>query len=340
MRALVVTEHGPPDVLRVEERPDPQPEAGQLLVRVRCAGINFADVLARQGLYPDAPPVPCVVGYEFSGDVVESGPGVDGFAPGDRVMGACRFGGYSELVAAAEREVMRLPDGWTYAEGTALPGNYATAHAALVRYGALRAGERVLIHSAGGGVGIAAAQLARAIGAEVVGVASEWKHEALRELGIERLLDARSGEVMKRARELMGEQEPFDVVLDTLGGRSPLESYALTRAGGRVVCVGSAGMVSGDQRDPQHLREVLRQSAKFSAQRLMLDSKSVIGLNLLRLRDVLGDAAEHLHGLAPFIESGAIRPVIAATFPLADGPEAHRLLEQRRNVGKVVLEVA
>ena len=160
MRALVITEHGPPEVLKVEERPDPQPGPGQARIRVRAAGINFADLLARTGLYQDAPKPPCVVGYEVAGEVEALGDGVDSVSVGDRVLAGCRFGGYAELVVTPENALVPLPDDWSYEEGAALPVHYATAYAGLVRFGSLRAGERVLLHAAAGGVGIAATQIA------------------------------------------------------------------------------------------------------------------------------------------------------------------------------------
>ena len=140
MRALVITEHGPPGVLRVEERPEPHPGPGEVRVAVRAAGINFADLMARVGIYPDAPKPPCVVGYEFAGEVESVGEGSDGFAPGQRVAGGCRFGGYAELVVARPENLVPLPDDWSYEEGAAVPVNYATAYAGLIRYGSLRAG--------------------------------------------------------------------------------------------------------------------------------------------------------------------------------------------------------
>src|SRR5437588_3699003 len=124
MRTLVITEHGPPEVLKVEERPDPQPGPGEVRIRVRAAGINFADLLARMGLYQDAPKPPCVVGYEFAGEVESVGEGVESPAVGDRVMGGCRFGGYAELVVTGVGNILPLPDDWSYEEGTALPVVY------------------------------------------------------------------------------------------------------------------------------------------------------------------------------------------------------------------------
>src|SRR5215216_4368459 len=175
MKALVVTEHGPPDVLRVQERPDPEPGPGDVRIRVRAAGVNFADLLGRVGLYPDAPKPPCVMGYEVAGDVDALGAGVKDLEVGQRVMAACRFGGYAQLAVTQAGTVIPLPNGWSYSEGAALPVTYATAYAGLIRYGGLRAGERVLIQAAAGGVGIAATQVAKLVGAEVYGTASPAK---------------------------------------------------------------------------------------------------------------------------------------------------------------------
>ena len=180
MRAVVITKHGGPEVLQVQEREDPQAGPGQVRVAVRAAGINFADLMARSGIYPDAPPLPSVVGYEVAGEVESVGGGVEGLAPGDRVIAGTRFGGYAELVAVDQGQVLPLPDGMSYEQGAALVVNYATAYAGLVVMGGLRAGERMLIQAAAGGVGIAAIQVARDIGAEIFGTASARKHEVIR----------------------------------------------------------------------------------------------------------------------------------------------------------------
>ena len=131
----MITRHGPPEVLKVEERPDPEPGPGEVRVRVHAAGINFADTMARVGMYPDAPKPPCVVGYEVAGEVDKTGEGVDDVAVGDRVFGGCRFGGYAELAVTAAENVVPLPDDWSFEEGASLPVVYATAYAALLRYG-------------------------------------------------------------------------------------------------------------------------------------------------------------------------------------------------------------
>ena len=165
MRAVVITKHGPPSVLQVQDRPDPPPPAaGQVRIAVRAAGVNFADHLARVGLYPDAPKVPSVVGYEVAGTIEAVGNGVNPTRVGQRVLAGTRFGGYAEIVNAGANDTVALPDSMSFEQGAAVPVNYATAWAALHGYGSLRAGEQVLVHAAAGGVGIAAIQLAKAAG--------------------------------------------------------------------------------------------------------------------------------------------------------------------------------
>lgn len=337
VRALVITEHGPPEVLRIEERPEPHPGPGQVRVRVRAAGVNFADLLARVGLYGDAPKPPCVVGYEVAGEVDGLGEGVTGMAVGDRVVGGCRFGGYAELVVAGADDLVPLPEGWSFAEGAALPVNYATAYAALVRYGSLREGERVLIQAAAGGVGIAATQLAKLHGAEVYGTASPNKHDAIRSFGVDHPIDYRTHDVVDEVRRVSGEREPVDLALDAIGGRSFRQSYSLLRPGGRLVCFGASEIQAGERRSPLRALRVAAQMPRFHPIRLMAQSKAVIGLNLLTLWDAKGTLDEWVDPLRGWLDEGALRPVVAAEFPLAEGAEAHRYMHSRANVGKVVL---
>jgi NADPH:quinone reductase-like Zn-dependent oxidoreductase len=338
MRALVITEHGPPDVLRVQERPDPRPGPGEVRVRVRAAGINFADLLARVGLYPEAPKPPCVVGYEIAGEVDALGPGVEGLAVGDRVMGGCRFGGYAELVVTAAESLVPLPPVWSYAEGAAMPVAYSTAYAGLIRYGSLHAGERVLIQAAAGGVGIAATQIAKLVGAEVYGTASAAKHEAIRSFGVDHAIDYNAVNVVKEVRRIAGEKQPIDLAFDAIGGRSFRKSFSLLRPGGRLVCFGASEIQSGERRSPLRALRTLAEMPRHNVLRLMSQSKSVIGLNMLVLWDSKQSLDEFTEPLSGWLEQGDIRPVVAKTFPLAEGPAAHRFLHERRNIGKVILE--
>jgi NADPH:quinone reductase-like Zn-dependent oxidoreductase len=339
VRALVITEHGPPDVMRVQERPDPEPGPGEVRIRVRAAGVNFADLLARVGLYPEAPKPPCVVGYEIAGDVDAVGEGVDGLEIGQRVMGGSRFGGYAQLALARTNALIPMPDGWSYQEGAALPVAYATAYAGLIRYGGLREGERVLIQAAAGGVGIAATQLAKLVGAEVYGTASPPKHDAIRALGVDHPVDYRTHDVVDEVRRIAGEEQPIDLAFDAIGGRSFKQSFALLRPGGRLVCFGSSEVQAGERRSPMRAVRVLAQMPRFNPLKLMRESKSVIGLNMLTLWDAKNSLEEFIGPLQAWVDDGRLRPVVARAFPLEQGPDAHRYLHARENVGKVVLEL-
>jgi NADPH:quinone reductase-like Zn-dependent oxidoreductase len=332
MRAIVIADHGDPSVLRIQERPDPPLTAGHVRIDVAAAGVNFADTMARAGLYPDAPELPMVVGYEVAGTVAEVSDGVDGVAPGARVMAGTRFGGYASQVVVRASDVIALPDALTFEQGAAIPVNYATAWTALLGYGGLRAGEKVLIHAAAGGVGIAATQIARRHDAEVHGTASPGKHEAIRGFGVDVAHD-----YTRRGWE-RGLERSFDLVLDAVGGASFKRSYRLLRPGGRLVAFGASSVLPGDRRRlvraaPQALRMV----RGFDLVRQMSDSKAVIGLNMLRLWDDRGTLAPWIEPLGALIEDGTIRPVVSDVVPFDRAPEAHRIIAERRNVGKVVL---
>jgi NADPH:quinone reductase-like Zn-dependent oxidoreductase len=327
MRALVITRNGPPEVLQVQERPEPEPGPGQVKVRVRAAGINFADTMARQGLYPDAPKPPSVVGYEFAGEL-ESG---------ERVLGGCRFGGYAEYVVTDESNVTPLPEHWSFEQGAAMPVNYATAWAGLVRYGNVQPGERVLLQAAAGGVGIAATQVAKLRGAEVFGTASASKHDAIRGFGVDHPVDYRTHDVADEIRRISGERHPLDLAFDALGGRSFRQSFSLLRPGGRLVCFGASEVQAGERRSPLRAVRVLAQMPRFNPVKLMSESKSVIGLNMLTLWDSKNRLDEYIDPLRAWLDAGAIRPVVAEEFRLDDGAAAHRYMHERKNVGKVVL---
>jgi NADPH:quinone reductase-like Zn-dependent oxidoreductase len=328
----MITRHGGPEVLEVQERPEPAMAPGHVRVAVAAAGVNFADTMARTGLYPDAPKPPMVVGYEVAGTVREVGSDVTDFAVGDRVMAGTKFGGYASEVVVPVANVVGLAERLTFEQGAAIPVNYSTAWAALLGYGSLREGERVLIHAAAGGVGIAATQIAKRCGAIVHGTASAYKHDRIRALGVDEAHDYR-----RRGwdRDLRGS---FDLVLDAVGGASFRRSYRLLHPGGRLVAYGASSLQRGERR---RLRQVVPQAAVmwrgFDLIKQMSDSKSVIGLNMLRLWEYHGELGPWTDPLSALIDDGTIEPVVSDAVPFAAAADAHRLIAERRNVGKVVL---
>jgi NADPH:quinone reductase-like Zn-dependent oxidoreductase len=330
VRAVVITKHGGPSVLQVQERPDPELGPNQVRISVAAAGVNFADVMARMGLYPDAPKTPCVVGYEVAGTILELGEGVQGLSHGQRVVGSTVFGGYASQVVVPEADVFALPEGLTFEQGAAIPVNYGTAWAALFAYGNLQPGERVLIHSAGGGVGIAATQLAKRHDAEVYGTASPGKHERIREVGVDHALD-----YTKAGWE--NGLPPFDIIMDAVGGGSFRRSYSLLRPGGRLVAFGASAVVSGQRRNPFTALRAVARMPRFNLIKQMSESKAVIGLNMLTLLKDRGTIAPWITPMRGLLEDGTVRPVVAGDFSFEDAGAAHTMLTERRNVGKVVL---
>jgi NADPH:quinone reductase-like Zn-dependent oxidoreductase len=314
----------------VQERPDPALAAGQVRIDVAAAGINFADVMARMGLYADAPKTPCVVGYEVAGTVLELGEGVEGLNHGQRVFAGTQFGGYASQVVAAAGDVVALPEELTFEQGAAIPVNYGTAWAGLVGFGSLQAGERVLVHSAGGGVGIAATQIAKRAGAEVYGTASPGKHARITELGVDHALD-----YTKPGWE--SGLPKFDVILDAVGGKSFRLSYSLLRPGGRLVAFGASSVVSGERKNVvTALRAVLRMP-RFNMIKQMSESKAVIGLNMLSLWKDRGTLEPWIAPMQEMIADGTVKPVVAGAFSFEDAGAAQTMIVERRNVGKVVL---
>jgi len=342
MRAVVITKHGPPEVLRVEERPDPPVGPGDVRIAVKAAGINFADTLARIGLYPDAPKLPCVVGYEVAGEIESVGDGVDSHKVDDRVMGATRFNGQAELVTVPANQVLALPKRLSFEEGAAFPVNYGTAYAALVIMGGLKEGERVLIHAAAGGVGTAATQIAQGIGAEILGTASASKHEAIREQGVQHAIDYRTLDFEDEVRRIT-RGEGVDVIVDALGPTSFRKDYRVLRPGGRLIMYGASELQSGSgKRDiPATVRSLARMPLAtmpwWKSVGVLNENKGVFGLNMLSWWDREGNLDRVTEPLLKGLEKGELRPVVAEAFPFDRAPDAHRFIEERRNVGKVVL---
>jgi NADPH:quinone reductase-like Zn-dependent oxidoreductase len=337
MRQVWITKAGAPEVLEVREAPDPVVKKGEIRIRTKCAGINFADLSARQGMYPDAPKIPCVVGYEVSGVVDQVGDDAP-FKVGERVFGMPRFGGYSDTVVLPAAQAFRLPEKMTFEEAAALPVAYLTAHHMMLYLGTLRPGMRVLIHSAAGGVGMAAIDLARAHGCIMYGTASPSKHELLRERGCQHPLDS-SRDVVTQVREQLEREGAvgLDLVLDPVGGRSWTEGYKLLQPSGRLVAFGVSSMTQGKSRNLIAALGTLMSMKWWNPITLMNDNKTISGVNMGHLFDRLDLLRPQFEALLALYERGEVRPFVDRTFRFDEAAAAHHYLHDRKAKGKVLL---
>jgi NADPH:quinone reductase-like Zn-dependent oxidoreductase len=336
MRQVVITRYGPPDVLEASDAPDPTPGDDDIRLRVRAAGVNFADILARLGLYPDAPRPPMVVGYEVAGHVDAVGRNIVGFAVGDRVVALTRFGGYADTVVVPAFQAFHFPDEVSDAEAAALPVNYLTASIALYKMAALSPGETVLVHNAGGGVGIAATQLARLRRATVIGTASAFKHDALRSFGVDHAIDYRHANVAEEVNTLT-RGRGVDVILDPIGGHSFTDSYRMLAPLGRLVIFGLSAAAPGEKRNIWRAFRAWLATPKFDPLSLINRNRGVFGLNVGHLWGERKQLAATMEMLISELRAGRISPVVARTFPLERAADAHRFIQSRGNIGKVVL---
>ncbi len=343
MQQVWIPKTGGPEVLELREAPDPAPGPGEVLVRVEAAGINFADLMARQGIYPDAPPLPAVVGYEVGGAVEAVGAGAERFAPGDAVLATTRFGGYSSAVAVPEGQVFRRPDGMRAAEGAAVPVNYLTAFIAMVVMGSLRHAQdlggsrmRVLVHGASGGVGTAAADLGRIYGAELFGTCSTPHLDYARERGYDHPVDYRSTDWVAAVKDLT-DGRGVDLILDPIGGKHWAESFDVLAPTGRLVVYGFSA-AAGKGKLGMARAALGVPWTRFSPLSLMSRNHGALGVNVGHLWG-MGDAvARWGRKLLGYYKRGEIRPHVDRAFPLAEAAAAHAYVEERKSVGKVVLE--
>ena len=337
MRAVWTTGTNGPDSLQVRETEDPEPQAGQVRIRVSAAGLCFAEVMAAQGLYPGAPKPPAVLGYEVAGVIDKAGPGADERRVGSRVVGLTTYGGHSDMVCVPERQAFAIPHGKDFTEAAAIPVNYLTAYHILFRAASVRPGERVLVHMAAGGLGTAALQLCRTIdGVQTFGTASAAKHEAIRKEGCAYPIDYHATDYAREVRRLT-DGEGVDVVLDPLGGADWRKGLKLLRPGGRLIAYGFANMTSGERRNPAR---VLRQAASIpllTPLQLMNANKAVAGVHIGRLMEQVDLLTEELTEVLALWAAGTITPRIDATFPFARAADAHRRILSHGNTGKIIL---
>lgn len=336
MKQVLISAYGDPGVLKTIEKEAPQPQAGEVKIRVKAAGINFADILARQGLYPDGPKPPCVVGYEVAGVVETLGAGVDPGLQGMRALALTRFGGYASSVCVAARNVFEIPAAIDFDQAAGLPVNYLTAYQLLVVMGGLKKDESVLIHNAGGGVGLAALDIARYIGAKTFGTSSPGKHAFLQKRGLDFAIDYRTHDFLKEVNRLTAGRG-CELVIDPLGGSHWKKSYKALRATGRLGMFGISTLTQSGMARPLRFLKLMLQLPWYNPVMLMNANKSVFGVNLGHLWHEPEKIQDWMRHILQGVDEGWARPHVDRTFSFEKAGEAHAYIEDRKNIGKVVL---
>jgi NADPH:quinone reductase-like Zn-dependent oxidoreductase len=326
---VVITSRGGPEVLKYVEDDLPTPGPGQVCVKVLAAGVAYADVLMRHGLYPGIPPFPFAPGYDIVGDIDALGAGVTHFSLGQRVGALTMIGGYAQYTLVPAAHLVPVPDQLDPAEAVSLVLNYVTAYQMLHRFANLREGQRLLVHGAAGGVGTAALQLGKIAGLVMFGTASKPKHELVSSLGATPI-DYRAENFVERITQLA--PGGLDCVLDPIGGKNWLASYRCLRSGGALACYGASSAVA-EGKLSAGLGFVLLRLLK-----LLPDGKRAFWYNIKTLRDAhAGWFREDLSKLLTLLAGRKIQPVIAARLPLHEAARANEMLEQAQVSGKIVL---
>lgn len=340
MRQIVVEKPGGHAALKVREVPSEPLAPDNIRVEVKAAGINYADVAVRMGLYSAVKKYPAVPGFEFSGIVSEAGSRVVGFKPGDAVLGLTRFGGYSTEVSVAADYLRPMPQGWSFEESAAFPAVFLTAYHGLFRVAKAEAGETVLIHSAAGGVGTALIQLCRIAAIKTVGVVgASHKTAVCEELGCGFVIDKSGSDLWKEARRLA--PGGYDVVFDANGVSTLKESYNHLAVGGRLVVYGFASMLSKGKDRPNRIKLVWDyfRTPRFNPLYMTNLNHSVCGFNVVYLFNQKEKMKEAVDRLLGWVSEGRIQKPKVTAFPFEDAARAHEALESGQTAGKLVLKV-
>lgn len=324
MRAVVLEEYGDPGVLTLEEVPDPAPGPEEILVAVRATALNRADLLQRRGLYAGPPMEHEIPGLEFAGTVVTTGPRVEGVEPGDEVMGIVGGGAYAELLVTHHRQVVPVPAEVGLDDAAAVPEVFVTAWDALVVQGGLTSGRRALVHAGASGVGSAAIQVVKAIGARVAVTASAPKHQLCHDLGADLVVDYRGEDFVAAVRDWTDGQG-VDVVLDVVGGDYLDRNIDCVTVGGTIVQVGVMGGIE----------------ATFGLAKVLGKRCALVGtvLRARPLEEKIAITRRFGAEILPLLADGTLRPVIDSRFALHDVIDAHRRMEANENAGKILLDV-
>ena len=336
MRQIWITKAGQPDKLQIQDAPEPIPKNGEVRIRVQAIGVNYEDILGRLGMDKSAPETPYVPGFEVSGVVDRVSQGVGDLKEGDAVFAYTRYGGYSDVICVPYQQVFRRFNWMSAEDAVALPMNYLAAYIMLVVMGALRTKDKVLIHQASGGLGMATLDICSILGAETFGTAVTEKHDFLYKRGLDNPIDSRR---IDYEREIMTltEQQGVQIVIDTLGGVHWPKNYRLLAPAGRLVYAGNRSLVpEGKPSWRANLRGLIMLPF-YTPLKLMRDNKSVMGINMVRLWESPDSQRNWMKQIIAWYDEALLRPYIDKTFRFEEAVDAHRYVQEGKNLGKVVL---
>ena len=337
MKRIEYIKHGGPDVLQVRIFNLEDPQDNQIQIKTSFSGINFADIMTRMGLYPGAPKPPHSIGAEASGVVEKVGNAVQNFKVGDSVMTFSFFDGYSSHINVSEDLAFKLPDGFTLSEGAAFPLVYMTAYMMMFDLGNLKKDEIFFIQGAGGGVGTAAIQLAKAVGAKVIGTSSKWKHDRLKNMGVDLCIDYNNDNVRQKIMDYT-HGYGVDLIIDPVGGKEWGESYKTLAPMGKLVVYGNQNLVQGKTRSVLALIKEYFSMPKIKPFEMIGTNKAVMGYHLGRLKGAEHKMKRSMIGLQAMVNDGGIKPVIDTIFSFDEANKAHQHIQDRKNFGKVLLD--
>lgn len=341
MRAVVLTGFGGFKNVKILKKPEPAPQTGEVLIRVKACGLNFQDLMVRLGAIDSPPKTPTILGFECAGEIEAVGEEVEGFKVGDRVVALPEFRAWSELVAVPTKYVYHIPEEMTFQDAAAIVMNYLVAYVLIFDLISLREGKSILLHSVGGGVGQAIVQLARTIpNVTIFGVCSKSKHEALAATGlIDHLIDR--ADYVNEVRKIT--TEGVDVVMDCLCGEECNRGYGLLKPMGKYILYGSSNVVTGETKSFFSVARSWWQVDKVSPIKLFDENKSLAGFNLRHLlyqqdgSAYVRSTVEKIFGLW---KDGKVKPVVDSAWALEDVAEAMQKMHDRKNIGKLVLDPA
>lgn len=338
-KEINISRFGNYEVLELKERLKRNPKPNEICISVKACGVNFADILMRVGLYPDAPKLPFSPGYEVAGVVDKIGSDVSDFKIGDKVVAVTYFGGYTTYAYAQVDKTILIPQDMSFIEAAAIPVNYLTAHIALNEMARIRKGDHVLIHGASGGVGLAGVQIAKQKECIIYGTASsEKKLDFLKESGVQFPINYVKEDFVKSLKRISGKDKSIDVILDPVGGKNFPKNLSILKPNGRTIVFGVSDMLTSNKKNYINILSSYLSMREIKTLYLMENNIGVFGLNVLKMWDD-SHIGLYMDDIIKNFENGNYRVNVSEIFPLDKADQAHKYIQERKNIGKVILTV-